>query len=340
MDTATVLQVRAGLEIVAADLAALRGILADLSARYRDTPMAGRTHLQQALPVTFGYKTAIWLAMIDRHAERLEELKPRVLVGQFAGAAGTLASLGAEGLRVQEAFCRELGLGVPASTWHVARDGFAEAVNLLALVTGTLGKIALDIMIMASTEFAEVYEPFVTGRGASSTMPQKRNPISSELMLAAAKGVRQQAGLMLDAMVQDFERATGPWHAEWMAIPESFVLTAGALHQAKFALGGLIVDEARMRENLGISRGLIVAEAAMMALAPHTGRQQAHDLVYAACRVVNERGGTLAEALTAMPEVTAHLDRAAIDRLTDPANYLGSAPEMVDRVLSGAARGA
>ncbi|KMO13934.1 3-carboxy-cis,cis-muconate cycloisomerase [Methylobacterium platani] len=339
MDTASVLQIRAGLEIVEADLAALRTILADLSARYRDTPMAGRTHLQQALPVTFGYKTSIWLAMIDRHAVRLEELKPRVLVGQFAGAAGTLASLGAEGLHVQEAFCLELGLGAPASTWHVARDGFAEVVNLLALVTGTLGKIALDIMLMASTEFAEVAEPFVTGRGASSTMPQKRNPISSELMLAAAKGVRQQAGLMLDAMVQDFERATGPWHAEWMAIPESFVLTAGALHQAKFALGGLIVDEARMRENLGISRGLIVAEAVMMALAPRTGRQQAHDLVYAACRVVDERGGTLAEALMAVPEVTAHLDRAAIDRLTDPANYLGSAPEMVDRVLSGAARG-
>ncbi len=243
MDTAVVLQLRAALGIVERDIAELRSILADLSKRYRDTPMAGRTHLQQALPVTFGYKTAIWLAMFDRHAERLVQLKPRVLVGQFAGAAGTLASLGGKGFEVQEALCAELELGVPASTWHVARDGFAEAVNFLALVTGSLGKIALDIMIMASTEFAEVYEPFVKGRGASSTMPQKRNPISSELMLAASKAVRQHAGLMLDAMVQDFERATGPWHAEWMAIPESFVLTAGALHQAKFALAGLIVDE-------------------------------------------------------------------------------------------------
>ncbi|ACL55789.1 3-carboxy-cis,cis-muconate cycloisomerase [Methylobacterium nodulans] len=338
MDTANVLQVRAGLDLVAADVDALRTILADLSRRHRDTPMAGRTHLQQALPVTFGYKTAIWLAALDRHAERLAQVRPRVLVGSFAGAAGTLASLGDHGLAVQEALCRELGLGVPVSTWHVARDGFAEVVNLLALITGSLGKIALDVMIMASTEFAEVYEPFVTGRGASSTMPQKRNPISSELMLAASKGVRQQAGLMLDAMVQDFERATGPWHAEWMAIPESFVLTAGALHQAKFALGGLIVDEAQMRRNLGISRGLIVAEAVMMALAPHTGRQQAHDLVYAACRVVNEQGGTLAEALAGVPEVTRHFDRAEIDRLTDPANYLGSAPQMVDRVLASAPR--
>lgn len=339
MDTANVLQIRAGLDLVAADVEALRTILADLSRRHRDTPMAGRTHLQQALPVTFGYKTAIWLAALDRHAERLAQVRPRVLVGSFAGAAGTLASLGKSGLAVQEALCRELGLGVPVSTWHVARDGFAEVVNLLALVTGSLGKIALDVMIMASTEFAEVYEPFVTGRGASSTMPQKRNPISSELMLAASKGVRQQAGLMLDAMVQDLERATGPWHAEWMAIPESFVLTAGALHQAKFALGGLIVDEAQMRRNLGLSRGLIVAEAVMMALAPHTGRQAAHDLVYAACRIVNERGGTLAGALAAVPEVTAYFDRAAIDRLTDPANYLGAAPQMVDRVLASAPRG-
>lgn len=339
MDTANVLQIRDGLALVEADVDAVRRILADLARKHRDTPMAGRTHLQQALPVTFGYKAAIWLAMLDRHAERLAQAKPRVLVGQFAGAAGTLASLGERGLAVQEAFCRELGLGVPVSTWHVARDGFAEVVNLLALITGSLGKIALDVMIMASTEFAEVYEPFVTGRGASSTMPQKRNPISSELMLAASKGVRQQAGLMLDAMVQDFERATGPWHAEWLAIPESFVLAAGALHQAKFALGGLEVDTAQMRRNLGLSRGLIVAEAVMMALAPHTGRQQAHDLVYAACRTVNERGGTLAEALAAVPEITAHFDIGAIARLTDPANYLGAAPQMVDRVLASAPRG-
>src|SRR3954453_9548899 len=338
MDTALVLQFRDGLAIIEQDIADLRGILADLAKRYRDTPMAGRTHLQQALPVTFGYKTAIWLAMFDRHAERLEQLKPRVLVGEFAGAAGTLASLGDKGLEVQEAFCEELGLGVPTTTWHVARDGFAEAVNLLALITGSLGKIALDIMIMASTEFAEVYEPFVTGRGASSTMPQKRNPISSELMLAASKGVRQHAGLMLDAMIQDFERATGPWHAEWIAIPESFVLAAGALNQAKFALGGLIVDEKQMARNLDLSRGLIVAEAVMMGLAPQIGRQQAHDVVYDACRVVNEKGGSLAEALSADPEVSGRIDRATIVRLTDPGNYRGQAPQMVDQVLRSTRR--
>ena len=338
MDTAVILQVREGLKIIERDIADLRRILADLSRRYRDTPMAGRTHLQQALPVTFGYKTAIYLAMFDRHAERLEQLKPRVLVGQFAGAAGTLASLGDKGLEVQKAICEELGLGIPVSTWHVARDGLAEAVNFLALVTGSLGKIALDIMIMASTEFAELYEPFVKGRGASSTMPQKRNPISSELMLAASKAVRQHAGLMLDAMVQDFERATGPWHAEWMAIPESFVLTAGALHQAKFALAGLIVDEKAMAKNLGISRGLIVAEAVMMGLAPQIGRQEAHDVVYDACRLANENNTTLADALSADPRVTSRIDRATILSLTSPGNYLGLAPEMVDRVLASCPR--
>ena len=338
MDTAVILQVREGLQVVGEDIAALQTILAGLSTKYRDTPMAGRTHLQHALPVTFGYKTSIWLAMMDRHAERVEQIKPRLLTGQFAGAAGTLASLGDKGLEVQQAFCDELGLGVPKSTWHVARDSLAEALNLLGLITGTLGKIALDIMIMASSEFAEVYEPFVKGRGASSTMPQKRNPISSELMLAASKAVRQHAGLMLDAMVQDFERATGPWHAEWIAVPESFVLTAGALHQAKFALGGLIVDEQRMTKNLGLSRGLIVAEAVMMGLAPQLGRQRAHDLVYDACRVVNERGGSLTDALLAIPEIAGVIDRATIERLTDPGNYLGEAPRMVDRVIQAARR--
>jgi len=334
MDTAVALQVRDALESIDGDIRELRAILADLAKKHRDTPMAGRTHLQQALPVTFGYKVAIWLAMFDRHQERIAQMRERVAVVEFAGAAGTLASLGDKGFAVQKALAEELKLGVPATTWHVARDGFAEAVNLLALVTGSLGKIAIDIMIMASTEFAEVYEPFVKGRGASSTMPQKRNPISSELMLAAAKAVRQHAGLMVDAMIQDFERATGPWHAEWIAIPESFILTSGALHQAKFMLGGLIVDEARMKHNLGISRGLIVAEAVMMGMAPYTGRQQAHDIVYDACRTVNEQGGTLAEALAALPDVTKHFDRAAIDRMTDPANYLGLAPQMVDRAIA------
>jgi 3-carboxy-cis,cis-muconate cycloisomerase len=333
MDTAVVLQIRDALALIDADVAELRDILVRLARRYRDTPMAGRTHLQQALPITFGYKVAVWLSMFDRHAERLAQLRPRVLAGQFAGAAGTLASLGDRGLEVQQALMEELGLGVPAATWHVARDGLAEAVGFLGLLTGSLGKVAYDVMLMASTEVAEVQEPFAAGRGASSTMPQKRNPISSELILAAAKAVRSHAGTMLDAMVQDHERATGPWHAEWIALPESFVLTAGALHQAKFMLGGLVVDEARMRKNLGMTSGLIVAEAVMMGLAPHLGRNAAHDVVYAACRIVERDGGRLADVLAGLPEVAARLDRAALERLTDPANYLGMAREMVDRVV-------
>lgn len=338
MDTAVVMQLRDAFALIDADIATLRRILAGLARKHRDTPMAGRTHLQQALPITFGYKAAIWLDMFDRHAERLAQARPRILVGQFAGAAGTLASLGGKGFEVQEALMEELGLGVPVSTWHVARDGFAEAVNLMAVITGSLGKIAMDVMIMASSEFGELYEPFVKGRGASSTMPQKRNPISSELMLACAKGVRQQAGLMLDAMVQDLERATGPWHAEWIAIPEAFILAAGALNQAKFMLGGLIVDEKAMGRNLDLTRGLIVAEAVMMGLAPHIGRQEAHNLVYDACRIVNQKGGRLADVLNAMPGVSSRLDPALVERLTDPANYLGLAPQMVDRVLERSAR--
>lgn len=333
MDSAVVLQIRDGLKIVERDIRELRKILTDLATRYRDTAMAGRTHLQQALPITFGYKAAIWLNMFDRHALRLEELKERVLVGEFAGAAGTLASLGKEGLNVQREMMKELGLGVPVSSWHVARDGFAETVNFLALVTGSLGKIAYDVMLMCSNEFGELYEPFVKGRGSSSTMPQKRNPISSELMLACAKGVRQSAGLMLDAMIQDLERATGPWHAEWLAIPESFILSAGSLNQAKFMLSGLIVDEKAMARNLDMTNGLIVAEAVMMGLAPYIGRQDAHDVVYDACRVVNEQGGTLADVLNAMPSVSSRLDPKIIHELTDPRNYLGIAPEMVDQVV-------
>jgi 3-carboxy-cis,cis-muconate cycloisomerase len=337
MDTANVLQLRAALDLVAADIETLRGVLAALAAKHRDTPMAGRTHLQQALPITFGYKVAIWLSAMDRHAERLEQLRPRALMGQFAGAAGTLASLGEDGFRVQQAFCEELGLHQPPITWHVARDGLVEAVSFLGLVTGSLAKIATDVMLMMSSEFGgEVMEPFVKGRGASSTMPQKRNPISSELMLATAKAVRQQVALMLDGMVQDFERATGPWHLEWLALPESFIFAAGCLEQAKFALSGLTVDAARMRTNLDMTGGLIVAEAVMMAAAPALGRQHAHDVVYDACRAAITSGRTLAEALMEVPEVVEALGgREGVEARCDPANYLGLAPRMVDRVLAG-----
>jgi 3-carboxy-cis,cis-muconate cycloisomerase len=337
MDSAVVLQMRQGLCLIETDLTQLRGHLTNLAQRWRDTPMAGRTHLQHALPITFGYKAAVWLAACDRHATRLAELKPRVLVAQFGGAAGTLASLGngEEALASRRELARELDLGEPAITWHAMRDTIAEAVQFLALLGGSLGKIAFDVMLMSATEFGEAAEPFVAGRGSSSTMPQKRNPISCELILAAAKALRQQAGLILDALISDFERATGPWHVEWIALPESFGYAAGALHQACFMLGGLIVDPARMADNLGMTHGLIVAEAVMMGLAPHIGRNEAHDLVYDACRLAIEADRPLYDVLREIPAVVRPLGSDALRALTDPANYLGAAQAMVDQVLGG-----
>ena len=337
MDLATVLQMRAGLDLVGQQLDAVRAALVALARTHRDTEMAGRTHLQQALPITFGYKAAVWLSGLDRHAARLAELRPRALMAQFGGAAGTLASLGqsGEGLLVRAELARELGLAEPPITWHVARDGLVEAVQFLALLGGTLGKIGLDVMLMASTEIGELAEPFVKGRGGSSTMPQKRNPISSELMLAASKMLRQNAGLMLDAMVQDFERATGPWHLEWSAAPESFVLAAGALSQARFMLEGLVVDRERMRRNLRLTNGLIVAEAVMMGLAPHLGRSRAHDVVYDACRQAIEGGGDIHPILTAQPDIVGLLGEQRLAQLCDPSRYVGASPLMVDEVLAG-----
>nr|WP_315261448.1 adenylosuccinate lyase family protein [uncultured Limnohabitans sp.] len=338
MDTALVLQIRAGLDLVEADLRGVAAQLRRLSAEYRDTPMAGRTHLQHALPVTFGLKTAIWLGMVERNLERLQQLRPRVLVGQFAGAGGTLASLGTRGLDVQVAMMAELKLGVPETTWHTARDGLAETAQWLGLVTTSLAKMALDVSLMMANEFGEVFEPFVQGRGASSTMPQKRNPISCEVMIGAAKTVRHLAGLALDGAVQDFERATGPWQAEWVALPEAFLHTAGAVSQALFMLRGLEVDTQRMRQNLDSTGGLIVAEAVMMGLAPALGRNEAHDVVYAACRIALEQKRTLADVLKANDHVTRLVSFAQIDAMCEPTNYLGCAAQMVDKALAAKPR--
>jgi 3-carboxy-cis,cis-muconate cycloisomerase len=336
MDTATVMQMREALALVGDDLAAIDTALATLALKHRNTIMAGRTHLQHALPITFGHKAAVWLAMVRRHRERLDQLKPRVLVGQFSGAAGTLASLGDKGLTVQDALMAELGLGNPAITWHAARDSLAETVGFLALVTASLAKIATDVMLLMQTEVGEVFEPFVAGRGSSSTMPQKRNPIACEHIIAAAKAVRQHAGLMLDAVVADHERATGAWQLEWIAVPESFLATAGALRHARFMIDGLIVDAARMRRNLDITGGLIVAEAVMMALAEPIGRDRAHDVVYAACRAAVEQETPLVDQLRKRADVTGYLDETRLQRLVDPVSYLGAAPAMIDRVLGRA----
>lgn len=334
MDTADVLQIRDALALVEADLDAISAACAKLAETHADTPMAGRTHLQQALPITFGFKAARWLFSLDRHRRRLDELKPRVLVGEFAGAAGTLASLGTDGPAVEKALMEELGLGRPGMPWHTARDGFAEATGFLALLCGTIGKIGFDIMLMMQSEIGEVYEPFVQGRGASSTMPQKRNPIASELMVAAAKTVRECHAAMLDGMVHDHERATGPKHVEWQAVPSAFLLASGSLAAAREALEGLEVNEAAMRRNLDATGGLIVAEAVMMGLAPQLGRQVAHDVVYDCCRESLEKGAAFLDVLAAHPKIAGKIERERLSELVDPANYLGSAPRMTRDYLN------
>jgi 3-carboxy-cis,cis-muconate cycloisomerase len=333
-DSATVLQIREALALVEADIDAIANALADLARKHRDTPMAGRSNLQQAVPITFGYKMATLLAAFERHKRRLAELRARVLVGEFGGAAGTLASLGGHGLEVQAELMKELNLGVPAIAWHTVRDTIAEIGCFLGLVAATCGKLALDVKLLMQTEVEEVYEPFHSGRGSSSTMPQKRNPISSVYITALNCVVRQQVAALLDAVVEDHERATGPWQIEWIVLPEIFCLTAGALAQTLFVLTGLEVDANKMRANLDLTRGLIVSEAVMMELGPHLGRQHAHDLVYDICRQVIATGRPLVDLLAENEEIAKHLDRAALTRLCDPANYLGQAGAMVDRVLA------
>jgi 3-carboxy-cis,cis-muconate cycloisomerase len=337
-DTATVLQIRDGLALIEIDLAAIAGALAALARRHRDTPVVGRSNLQQAIPVTFGYKMATLLAAIERHRQRLVELKPRVLVGEFGGACGTLASIERGAMEMQAALMQELGLGQPTIAWHTVRDNIAEVGCFLGLVGGTLGKLSMDVKLMMQTEVAEVYEPFAHGRGSSSTMPQKRNPISSCYIHAAVSVVRQHAAALMDAMIADHERSTGPWEIEWIVLPEAFCLIAGALKQARFVLEGLEVDAARMRRNIDITNGLVMSEAVMMGLGHHLGREHAHDLVYDLCREAIANDRPLIDLLAANPEISRHLDRAALERLCDPSNYLGQSGVMVDRVLAGVQR--
>jgi 3-carboxy-cis,cis-muconate cycloisomerase len=333
-DTATVLQIRESLEIVDAELTAISAALAKLARKHRDTPMIGRSNLQQAIPVTFGYKMAGLLAAIERHRERLAQLRPRVLVGEFAGAAGTLASLENGAMETQAGLMRELGLGQPLIAWHTVRDSIAEVGAFLGLVGGTLGKLSMDVKLMMQTEVGEVYEPYYHGRGSSSTMPQKRNPISSCYVHAAISVVRQHSAALMDAMVADHERSTGPWQIEWIVLPETFCLMAGALKQSRVVVEGLEVDEARMRQNIDITQGLVMSEAVMMGLGPFIGREYAHDLVYDICREAVKSGRHLLDLLVEHPEINRHVDRAALARMFDPANYLGQSGVMVDRVLA------
>lgn len=335
MDTGLVLQLRTALGLLDADLARLSDQLATLAERYRGTPLAGRTWLQHALPVTFGLKAAGWLSATLRHRMRLVELRPRLLVLQFGGAAGTLAALGERGLAVSEALARELELDLPDLPWHGHRDRLAEAAGALALLVGSLGKIARDVSLLMQTEVGEALEPAGEGRGGSSTMPHKRNPLSCAVILAAATRAPGLAATLLAAMPQEHERGLGGWHAEWTTLPELVVLTAGALRQSVEMISGLEVDPARMRANLEATAGQILAEAVMMALGARLGRLAAHDLIERACHEAAAQGRHLREVLEADQTVTAHLSPAELERLFDPEAYVGQASALVARALEG-----
>ena len=334
-DTATVLQIRSSLELVDAKLTAISAALAKLAKTHRDTPMIGRSNLQQAVPMTFGYKAAVWLAGIERHRERLAQLRPRVLVGEFGGAVGALNSLGDRGLDVQAGVCAELGLGQPLISWHTMHDAFAETGTVLALICAALEKIAVDVKVMAATEIAEVQEPDGGGgRGASSTMPQKRNPISCAYITACNGVVRQHAVALLTASVADFERATGPWEIEWIVLPEIFCLSAGALNQAAFMLEGLVVHPDAMERNLHLTQGLVNTEAVMMALAPKMGREVAHDALSKIAIAVSQGKGSLIDLLSRDEKISKVFDRGQLEKLIDPNAYLGQSGPMTDRVLA------
>ena len=334
MDTGLVLQLRTALDLIETDLAKLSANLAALAQTHRQTPMVGRTWLQHALPITFGLKAAGWLDAVERHRTRIDELKPRLLVLQFGGAAGTLAALGNKGLVVAEALAAELKLDLPTMPWHGARDRVVEFGAVLALLTGTLGKMARDIALLMQTDVAEAFEPAGEGRGGSSTMPHKRNPVAAAAVLAAATRAPHLAGSLLSGMAQEHERGLGGWHAEWQVLPELVQLTAGALAHMADVMGGLEVQPEQMRANLDATSGLIMAEAVAMALGARLGRQEAHHLVEAASkRAVAERRH-LREVLADDQAVMRHLKRDELDKLFDPLGYTGVATALIDRVLA------
>jgi 3-carboxy-cis,cis-muconate cycloisomerase len=331
MDTALVLQMRAALAVLEETLDCVIGNLAAMARRYRTSVMPGRTRSQQAVPIPFGLKAAGWLASLLRHRTRLAQIRPRALVVQLGGAAGTLAPLGGRGVDVIEALAAELGLSAPPLPWHTQRDTLAEAAGWLSLVSGSLAKMAQDVILLAQTEIGEVRETAEEGRGGSSTMPQKVNPVTSEQIVAAARSNAVLLGAMHQALVQEHERATSGWQIEWRTLPQMFELTASALRKAEFLTAHLHVDEARMRHNVGASNGLMLAEAISFALSKTMSRKAAKALVTAACRAVRAENRHLVDVVRARTD--APLDW---DALRKEASHFGSAQAFIDRVLADA----
>ena len=338
MDSGLMLQLRAALVPINADLARLSAALAALAETHRLTPLVGRTWLQHALPITFGLKAAGWLDAIERHRARFRDLAPRLLVLQFGGAAGTLAALQDQGLAVAQALSRALGLALPDLPWHAQRDRPVELATTLGLLTGTLGKIARDVALLMQTEVAEAFEPAGEGRGGSSTMPHKRNPVAAAAVLAAAIRVPGLVATLLTAMVQEHERGLGGWHAEWQTLPELVTLSGSALAQSADMIAGLEIDAARMRRNLDATRGLIMAEAVTMALGATLGRGAAHARIEAACARAVAESRPLRDILAADPVIAGALSAPDLDRLCDPAHYLGQAAALTERVLAARKR--
>jgi 3-carboxy-cis,cis-muconate cycloisomerase len=334
MDTGLVLQLRRYLQGLEETLDGLGAALAGRAKAERDTVMAGRTWLQQGPPVTFGLKAAGWLDTLDRQRERLAELKPRLLTLQFGGAVGTLAARGDRGLAVARRLAADLDLALPAIPWHGARDRIGEIAAWLGLLTGGLGKIARDLSLMMQSEVGEASEGGAEGRGGSSTMAHKRNPLSCSVILAAAGEAPALVAAILAAQPQEHERGLGNWQVEWPLLPRLALVTLGAARRALELIRNLQLDRARMRQNLELTEGLIFAEAVTMALARTLGKQQAHGLMEKATRAAAAQGRHLKEVLAALPEVGSALDAATLARLFQPENYLGEAACFVDAVLA------
>jgi 3-carboxy-cis,cis-muconate cycloisomerase len=332
IDTALILQIRAALGVIEPAIVDLIGGLASLADRHRRTLMSGRTHSQQAVPISFGLKAAGWLAPFLRHRQRLRELKPRLLVVQLGGAAGTLSVFGGDGLALQHELAVELGLRVPLMPWHTQRDRLAELAGWLALLTDGLAKMGQDIILMAQSEIAEAGETSDGSRGGSSTMPQKRNPILSELLLASARTNISLLSSIHHASIQEHERGTHGWQMEWVNFPPMFGLTAASLKRAAYLVQNLHIDEERMRRNVEKSNGLMLAEAITFALSETSGRSEAQALVKEACRTALAEDRHLVDVIR--EKTDAPIDW---DSLRDERALFGSADALIDRVLKQAA---
>jgi 3-carboxy-cis,cis-muconate cycloisomerase len=334
LDTAMMLLARRALSLVQSDLDGVAAACARLSHEHRQSVMLGRTFLQPAVPITFGLKAAGWLVAVLDARRRLAELRASGLAVQLGGAAGTLASLGADGPRIVRLMAEELALAEPVVPWHSARGRIAEVGAALGVTCGVMGKIARDVALLMQAEVGEATEPTAPGRGGSSSMPHKQNPVAAMAVEAGVRRAHALVGVLLGAMLQEHERAVGGWHAEWETVGELFRLSAGAVARVREVVDRLRVDPVRMRANLDATRGLPQSEHVALLLAPRMGRGEARALVERAIQRCRASGRHLRDELLADPAVAAHLTAAELDEAIDPARYLGATQVFIDRALA------